>query len=127
MARKRRRTGSAWSRRSRTVRRRALDSERLLKLTEKALGACGLQGRVDIVVATDVASRGLDVLDIEHVIQYDLPDTIEDYTHRVGASRYCCGCSRTIYHRSLAARHSHLSREQVAPVARANLEAPRPS
>lgn len=36
------------------------------------------------MVATDVASRGLDVKDITYVINYDAPKTIEDYTHRIG-------------------------------------------
>jgi superfamily II DNA/RNA helicase len=40
--------------------------------------------RVQILVATDVASRGLDINDVSHVINYDLPATYEDYTHRVG-------------------------------------------
>ena len=40
--------------------------------------------RVQILVATDVASRGLDIDDVSHVINYDLPATYEDYTHRVG-------------------------------------------
>ncbi|GAI29982.1 unnamed protein product, partial [marine sediment metagenome] len=37
-----------------------------------------------ILVATDVASRGLDVLTITHVINYDLPNNSEDYVHRIG-------------------------------------------
>jgi ATP-dependent RNA helicase RhlE len=41
-------------------------------------------GRYDILVATDVASRGIDVLDISHVINYDMPDTVDAYTHRIG-------------------------------------------
>ncbi|HEY70166.1 MAG TPA: DEAD/DEAH box helicase [Anaerolineae bacterium] len=41
-------------------------------------------GRYDILVATDVASRGIDVADIGHVINYDMPDTADAYTHRVG-------------------------------------------
>jgi len=41
-------------------------------------------GRTNILVATDVASRGLDVDDIGHVINYDFPDTIESYVHRIG-------------------------------------------
>jgi ATP-dependent RNA helicase RhlE len=41
-------------------------------------------GRYDILVATDVASRGIDVSDISHVINYDMPDTVDAYTHRIG-------------------------------------------
>lgn len=41
-------------------------------------------GRVRIVVATDVAARGLDVDGITHVVNYDLPDDTESYVHRIG-------------------------------------------
>jgi len=41
-------------------------------------------GRCRIMVATDVAARGLDVPHIQHVINYDLPEDPEDYVHRVG-------------------------------------------
>ncbi len=41
-------------------------------------------GKFDILVATDVASRGIDVPDISHVINFDMPDTVDAYTHRVG-------------------------------------------
>ena len=41
-------------------------------------------GGVDVLVATDVASRGIDVPGITHIINYDLPDTIEIYVHRCG-------------------------------------------
>lgn len=37
-----------------------------------------------ILIATDVAARGLDIDDITHVINYDFPNTIEDYIHRIG-------------------------------------------
>lgn len=40
--------------------------------------------RVQLLVATDVAARGLDVDDLSHVIHYDLPDEPEVYTHRSG-------------------------------------------
>jgi ATP-dependent RNA helicase RhlE len=42
------------------------------------------QGRVRILVATDLASRGIHVQDIAHVINYDLPQLAEDFIHRVG-------------------------------------------
>lgn len=41
-------------------------------------------GKLDILVATDVAARGLDVNDIKVVINYDYPGTSEDYVHRIG-------------------------------------------
>jgi superfamily II DNA/RNA helicase len=40
--------------------------------------------RIQVLVATDVASRGLDIDNVTHVINYDLPETYEDYIHRIG-------------------------------------------
>mmetsp|Transcript_27803 Transcript_27803/g.27493 ORF Transcript_27803/g.27493 Transcript_27803/m.27493 type:complete len:429 (+) Transcript_27803:326-1612(+) len=40
--------------------------------------------KINIMVATDVASRGLDVKDVNHVINYDFPGQVEDYIHRIG-------------------------------------------
>lgn len=40
--------------------------------------------RFDVLVATDVAGRGIDVKGVTHVINFDMPKTIEDYTHRIG-------------------------------------------
>jgi ATP-dependent RNA helicase DeaD len=42
------------------------------------------EGKIDILVATDVAARGLDVDRISHVINYDVPHDPESYTHRIG-------------------------------------------
>ena len=42
------------------------------------------QNRVNILIATDVASRGIDIDDISHVINYDLPESYEAYIHRIG-------------------------------------------
>jgi ATP-dependent RNA helicase RhlB len=50
-----------------------------LKLMERFKG-----GRIKILLATDVASRGIHVEDISHVINYDLPQDPENYTHRIG-------------------------------------------
>jgi ATP-dependent RNA helicase RhlE len=41
-------------------------------------------GRVKVLVATDIAARGIDVSRITHVINFDLPDTADAYTHRTG-------------------------------------------
>lgn len=41
-------------------------------------------GRMDILIATDVAARGIDVDDVEAVFNYDVPDDIEYYVHRIG-------------------------------------------
>lgn len=42
------------------------------------------ENKINIMLATDVASRGLDIDDITHVINFDLPDTYEEYLHRIG-------------------------------------------
>ena len=42
------------------------------------------QGKIQFLVATDVAARGIDISDITHVINYDLPKFCEDYVHRIG-------------------------------------------
>jgi len=41
-------------------------------------------GKYDILVATDIAARGIDVSQISHVINYDMTDTVDAYTHRIG-------------------------------------------
>ena len=41
-------------------------------------------GRYRVLIATDIAARGIDVMGIQRVINYDLPQTVEDYVHRVG-------------------------------------------
>ena len=42
------------------------------------------QGAIDVLVATDVAARGLDISNITHVINFDIPASFEDYIHRIG-------------------------------------------
>ena len=42
------------------------------------------EGKYDILVATDIAARGIDVTEISHVINFDMPDTVDAYTHRIG-------------------------------------------
>merc|ERR1719510_654286 len=47
------------------------------------------KGTTDVLVATDVASKGLDFPDIKHVINFDMPKEIEDYVHRIGRTGRC--------------------------------------
>jgi ATP-dependent RNA helicase RhlE len=41
-------------------------------------------GRYEVMVATDIAARGIDVAGVSHVINYDVPENPEDYVHRIG-------------------------------------------
>jgi ATP-dependent RNA helicase RhlE len=50
---------------------------------EKALGGFK-DGKIDVLVATDIAARGIDVEDLPYVINYDLPNVSETYVHRIG-------------------------------------------
>ena len=46
-------------------------------------------GRAPLLVATSVAARGLDIPNVMHVINYDLPDDIGEYVHRIGRTGRC--------------------------------------
>jgi len=52
-------------------------------MRDKAMGAFRA-GTCRVLIATDIAARGLDISDIEHVVNYDFPHHAEDYVHRVG-------------------------------------------
>lgn len=65
------------------VRVATLHGRRTQAQREKALGALRA-GQVQALVATDIAARGLDISGLTHVVNFDLPDTAENYTHRVG-------------------------------------------
>ncbi len=54
------------------------------------------EGKVQILVATDIAARGIDVADISHVINYDVPTHPEDYVHRVGRTARAYGVGDAI-------------------------------
>jgi len=41
-------------------------------------------GTIDVLVATNVAARGLDIPDVTHVVNFDLPQSAEEYVHRIG-------------------------------------------
>ena len=60
-----------------------MHADRLQRHREEALEGFR-RGDLRILVATDVAARGIDVPTIEHIINFDPPDTVEDYVHRAG-------------------------------------------
>ncbi|CAN0049456.1 unnamed protein product, partial [Hapterophycus canaliculatus] len=72
---------------------------------ERALGQFKSKER-PLMVATDVAARGLDIPDVEYVINYSFPLTIEDYIHRIGRTGRAGkkGVSHTYFHQGDKAR-----------------------
>ncbi|HET6447771.1 MAG TPA: DEAD/DEAH box helicase [Conexibacter sp.] len=66
-----------------TVKVAAMHGDKSQAQRERALAQFE-SGRIDTLVATDVAARGIDVRDVTHVINFDAPAASEDYVHRVG-------------------------------------------
>jgi ATP-dependent RNA helicase DeaD len=62
------------------------------------------RGRPHILIATDVAARGLDIKNVSHIFNYDIPKTAEDYTHRVGRTARFGKTGKSI---SLLSREDH--------------------
>jgi ATP-dependent RNA helicase RhlE len=60
-----------------------LHSNRTQREREQALDGFR-EGKFEVLVATDIAARGLDIADVSHVINYDVPQHPEDYIHRIG-------------------------------------------
>jgi len=60
-----------------------LHSNRTQREREQALEGFR-EGRYEVLVATDIAARGLDIAEVSHVINYDVPQHPEDYIHRIG-------------------------------------------
>jgi ATP-dependent RNA helicase RhlE len=60
-----------------------LHSNRTQREREQALKGFR-DGRFEVLVATDIAARGLDIADVSHVVNYDVPQHPEDYIHRIG-------------------------------------------
>jgi ATP-dependent RNA helicase RhlE len=65
------------------IRALAIHGNKSQSAREKALGLFR-RGSVPVLVATDVAARGIDVPDVSHVVNYDLPNVAENYVHRIG-------------------------------------------
>ena len=89
-------------------------------------------GRADVLVATDVASKGLDFPDIQHVINFDMPREIENYVHRIGRTGRCgkTGVATTFVNKSqsesvlLDLKHLLREAKQRVPPVLAALEDP---
>ena len=90
------------------------------------------QGRKDVLIGTDVASKGLDFPEIQHVINYDMPKEIENYVHRIGRTGRCgkTGVATTFINKSceetilLDLKHLLLEAKQRIPPVLATLEDP---
>jgi len=61
----------------------SIHGDRLQREREEALGDFK-SGKFPIIVCTGVASRGLDIKDVKHVINYDMPKEVDEYVHRIG-------------------------------------------
>jgi ATP-dependent RNA helicase DDX5/DBP2 len=70
------------------------------------------EGRQPILVATDVAARGLDVKDVKAVVNYDMPNNIEDYVHRIGRTGRA-GATGESYTFFSASENGRLARDLV--------------
>lgn len=61
----------------------ALHGSKTQEMREAALDSFR-DGKVDIIVCTNVAARGIDIDNVAHVINYDAPNSLVDYVHRIG-------------------------------------------
>jgi ATP-dependent RNA helicase DeaD len=68
------------------------------------------KGTTHVLVATDVAARGLDIRDVSHIFNYDLPKTVEDFTHRIGRTARFGKEGESI---SLLSREDHRTFEKI--------------
>ncbi|MDH4459089.1 MAG: DEAD/DEAH box helicase [Nevskia sp.] len=85
-------------------------------------------GRLDIVVATDVAARGLDVERISHVFNYDIPTDTESYVHRIGRTGRAGRSGEAILFVSPRERHmlkliERATRQPITPMELPSIEA----
>ncbi|XP_069078307.1 probable ATP-dependent RNA helicase DDX4 isoform X2 [Pleurodeles waltl] len=73
----------------------SIHGDRLQKEREEALADFRF-GKCNVLVATNVAARGLDIENVQHVIIYDLSDNIEEYVHRIGRTGRCGNVGKAI-------------------------------
>jgi ATP-dependent RNA helicase RhlE len=70
-------------------------------------------GKTNVLVATDVAARGIDIDSVGHVINYDIPEQPEDYVHRIGRTGRAGKTGRAITLFTLAEEHSMRAIERL--------------
>jgi len=70
-------------------------------------------GKTRVLVATDVAARGIDIESVSHVINYDIPEAPEDYVHRIGRTGRAGSIGRAITLFTLAEEHSMKAIEKL--------------
>jgi ATP-dependent RNA helicase DDX3X len=99
----------------------SIHGDRTQRERESAL-ASFKSGRAPILVATAVAARGLDIPNVMHVILYDLPNDISEYTHRIGRTGRAgnTGTSTAFFNRG----NSNIGRDLVELLKEANQECP---
>ncbi|XP_004058902.1 probable ATP-dependent RNA helicase DDX4 isoform X2 [Gorilla gorilla gorilla] len=73
----------------------SIHGDREQREREQALGDFRF-GKCPVLVATSVAARGLDIENVQHVINFDLPSTIDEYVHRIGRTGRCGNTGRAI-------------------------------
>merc|ERR1712000_780781 len=81
------------------------------------------EGVVPILIATDVAARGIDITDIEYVINYDFPQTVEDYIHRIG--RTARGERQGTSYSLITSEHCRCIKQLIEVMERSKQEVPR--
>ncbi|MEI9865114.1 MAG: DEAD/DEAH box helicase [Limisphaerales bacterium] len=84
-----------------------LHSNRTQKEREQALQGFR-DGKYEVLVATDIAARGLDIADVSHVVNYDVPQHPEDYIHRIGRTGPCGRHRRRLHHHDRRRRPARL-------------------
>lgn len=99
----------------------SIHGDRTQREREQAL-ATFRSGRTPIMVATAVAARGLDIPNVTHVINYDLPSDIDDYVHRIGRTGRAgnTGVSTAFFNRG----NKNIVRELIELLREANQEIP---
>ena len=70
-------------------------------------------GKTRVLVATDVAARGIDIESVSHVINYDIPEAPEDYVHRIGRTGRAGSTGRAITLFTMAEEHSMRAIEKL--------------